>query len=112
MNLALIDNNAANLSKAKESFQHGSETETYTMDVSKIDEWKDLKGKIEKKFKSVDFVMLNAGIGLKSGWEDVEYFHKVINTLFPPLLMTDFLDGRLLTAIPRVRSWTPTSSAS
>lgn len=25
----------------------------------------------------VSFLMLNAAIGLKSGWEDVEYFHKV-----------------------------------
>ena len=91
MNLALIDNNVANLSKAKEAIKDDCVTEIYPMDVSKINEWKDLKGKVEEKFKSVDFLMLNAGIGLKSGWEDVEYFHKVMNTLSSPLFMTPSL---------------------
>lgn len=95
MNIALVDNNLTNLSKAKESFTDDSQTEIYPMDVSKIDEWKDLQGKVEEKFKRVDFLMLNAGIGLKSGWEDVEYFHKVMNTPIPTSVR-DPLDGLLL----------------
>ena len=47
------------------------------MDVSKIDEWSDLRAKVEMDFGQVSFLMLNAGIGPKSGWEDTEYFHKV-----------------------------------
>ena len=47
------------------------------MDVSKLDEWSDLRVKVEMDFGLVQFLMLNAGIGLKSGWEDVEYFQKV-----------------------------------
>ena len=47
------------------------------MDVSKIDDWKDLKAKVEMDFGLVGLLMLNAGIAVKSGWEDMEYFHKV-----------------------------------
>lgn len=47
------------------------------MDVSKIDEWSDLRSKVEMNFGQVNFLMLNAGIGVKSGWDDVEYFHTV-----------------------------------
>jgi len=78
MKLALVDNNTQNLSQAQDLLKDGPETETYAMDVSSIDEWKTLKTKVEKSFGRVDFLMLNAGIGLKSGWEDTEYFHKVL----------------------------------
>ncbi len=47
------------------------------MDVSKIDEWSDLRAKVDMDFGQVNFLMMNEGIGLKSGWEDIEYFHKV-----------------------------------
>lgn len=47
------------------------------MDVSKIDEWSDLRAKVEMDFGQVNLLMLNAGIGTKSGWEDVGYFHTV-----------------------------------
>ena len=81
MKLALVDNNTQALSQAKGLFRDGEDMQTYAMDVSKIEEWKDLKPKVDKSFGRVDFLMLNAGIGLKGGWEDTEYFHKV---LFPP----------------------------
>ena len=77
MKLALVDNNDQKLSQAKQSLSEGAETEIYPLDVSKIEEWKELRGKVEKKFGGVDFLMLNAGIGAKSSWEDTEYFHKV-----------------------------------
>ena len=47
------------------------------MDVSKADEWSDLRAKVEMDFGQVSLLVLNAGIGPKSGWEDTENFHKV-----------------------------------
>lgn len=71
MKLALVDNNTHLLSEAKK--QLSGDTETYPMDVSKIEEWRGLRERVGR----VDFLMLNAGIGVKGGWDDVEYFHKV-----------------------------------
>lgn len=76
MKVAIVDVNPGWLSKAKDSLG-GSDVETYQIDVSKIDQWTDLKSKVEKRFGAVDFLMLNAGIGLKGSWGDSEYFHKV-----------------------------------
>ena len=50
---------------------------TYAMDVSKLEDWKDVRAKVEMDFGLVGLVMLNAGVMVKSGWDDVEYFHKV-----------------------------------
>lgn len=80
MNLALVDNNSHNLEEAKRSLagDEDLQTESYCMDVSKIEEWKHLRGQVEKNFKGgVQFLMLNAGIGPKSSWEDAESFQKV-----------------------------------
>jgi len=48
MNVAIVDNNKENLSTAEKSI--GEKVSAYPMDVSKIEEWKDLKGKIEGKY--------------------------------------------------------------
>lgn len=77
MKLALVDVNAEQLIKAKDSFGNQTEVETYTTDVSKLEQWKSLQAKVEAKFDRVDFLMLNAAIGSKSTWEDTAYFHKV-----------------------------------
>ena len=78
MKLALVDRNTQALSEARSQFDNnGSPTQTYAMDVSKIDEWSDVRAKVEMDFGQVSFLMLNAGIGPKSGWEDTEYFHRV-----------------------------------
>lgn len=77
MKLALVDINADNLSKAKAFIGEETLIQTFAKDVSKIEEWNDLRIGVEKSFGAVDFLMLNAGIGLKGGWEDTEYFHKV-----------------------------------
>lgn len=79
MKLALVDINADNLSKAKTAIGEETLTQTFTKDVSKFEEWHDLKTEVEKSFGSVDFLMLNAGIGLKGGWEDTKYFHKIMD---------------------------------
>ena len=76
MRLALVDRNTESLAQSH-TFKNGTDTRTYPVDVSKIDEWSDLRAKVEMDFGQVQFVMLNAGIGLKSGWEDVKYFHTV-----------------------------------
>ena len=83
MNLALLDINAANLSKAGEVLKpkdHQEKTETYAMDVSSLSDWEEVKSDVEQKFGSVDLLMLNAGAGFKpekgQAWEDVQYFHK------------------------------------
>jgi len=83
MKLAIVDNNADYLAKAKESLgdKGSDDVETYQVDVSQIDQWKSLKEKVQQKFKTVDFLMLNAGIGLKGGWEDADYFKKVSGAL-------------------------------
>ena len=80
MKLALVDRNTEALDAARSQFDNGGPTQTYAMDVSKIDEWSDLRAKVEMDFGQVSLLMLNAGIGLKSGWEDTEYFHKVTRT--------------------------------
>lgn len=78
MKLALVDKNADALSQARSSFEKDeARTETYVMDVSQPNEWKDLRSKVESTFSGVDFLMLNAGIALKGEWEDMMYFQKV-----------------------------------
>jgi len=80
MKLALVDNNADLLKQAKESIGTEQTTETYTVDVSKIEQWTDLKDKVKSAFGDVDLLMLNAGIGATGGWENVAYFHKIMDT--------------------------------
>ena len=78
MKLALIDKNGDALAHAKSIFGKDEvKTENYVMDVSQPNEWKDLRPKIESTFGGVDFLMLNAGIGLKGEWDDMMYFQKV-----------------------------------
>ena len=77
MKIALVDRNSEALSEARSHFNPSSDTRTYSMDVGKIEEWSDLRAKVEMDFGQLSFLMLNAGIGLNSGWEDTEYFHKV-----------------------------------
>lgn len=80
MKLALVDVNAEQLIKAKDSFDNQAEVEIYPIDVSKLEEWKSLQAKVESKFARVDFLMLNAAIATKSIWEDTAYFHKIMDT--------------------------------
>lgn len=47
------------------------------MDVADIEQWKDLRVKVEMDFGLVGFVMLNAGTMAKSGWDDSKYFQQV-----------------------------------
>ena len=84
MRLALVDNNVSLLNEVHASvFKKDSNVKPYPMDVSNIEEWKDLRVKVEMDFGQVGLLMLNAGIMVKSGWDDSEYFHKVRQS-FPP----------------------------
>lgn len=89
MSLALVDNNATNLATAASTLSRTSsssssaKTETYTVDVSQLSQWRDLRTKVEKDFGTVDLLMLNAGIGMpwdSAKWESEEYWHKTLET--------------------------------
>jgi len=88
MNLALVDIDNDNLSRIlKTDFgtrNADAQVKTYTADVSKSEDWLDLRAKVEMDFGLVGFLMLNAGIGPPSSWEDLSSFHKV-STLLPTL---------------------------
>ena len=78
MRLALVDNNVSLLDETQASvFKKDTNVKPYPMDVSKIEEWKDLRAKVEMDFGQVGLVMLNAGVMVNSGWDDSKYFHKV-----------------------------------
>jgi hypothetical protein len=81
MRVAVADWNVDYLSKAKSTLLEDKvpeDVETYQIDVSKSNGWKELKDKVVQKFGgSPDFLMLNAGIGVRGNWGDDEYFQKV-----------------------------------
>ena len=78
MKLALVDRNTDTLAQAKTIFEKDeAKTEAYAMDVSKPDDWNDLRSKVESNFSRVDFLMLNAGTMVKGEWDDMMYFQKV-----------------------------------
>ncbi|KAK5118807.1 hypothetical protein LTR62_000016 [Meristemomyces frigidus] len=96
MNVILVDNNASKLSEAKTavSSSGAANVETHTIDVGSISDWNKLKSAVEENGRKLDFLHLNAGIGLNSDWTDTAYFHKIfevnffgvvngINTFFP-----------------------------
>lgn len=71
MKVSIVDNNAEYIKHAKEKLP---EAEYFQVDVTKPEEWKDLKSKISG---TPDLLMLNAGIGLRGTWGDTDYFNKV-----------------------------------
>ena len=77
MKLAIADINPETLATAKSSFQQDAEVETYNVDVSSTDAWKKLKIEVGRRFGGINLLVLNAGVGPKSGFDDVEPFHKV-----------------------------------
>jgi len=82
MKIAIVDNNPLYLENAKVILPE-SEVQTYRADVTNIAEWAVLKTKVVAQLGGVpDFLMLNAGIGLKGDWDDTEYFHKIFDVNF------------------------------
>jgi NAD(P)-dependent dehydrogenase (short-subunit alcohol dehydrogenase family) len=72
MKVAIVDNNSKTLDLAKQNLKDG-DVQTYQADVSKEEDWKELKEKVG----SPDLLMLNAGIGARGTWGDGDYFSKV-----------------------------------
>lgn len=82
MNLFLCDNNSSALANAKSSISTKGSVEFHTMDVGSLPDWSGLKTKVEESGKKLDFLHLNAGIGLKGEWTDSAYFQKIFEVNF------------------------------
>ena len=87
MSVALVDRNAAALKQAKKEVSgigsSEAKVETYELDVSKLDQWEKLKGEVTAAFGSVEFLGMNAGMGMKGGWGDSDYF-RTVSTIKAP----------------------------
>lgn len=81
MNVFLVDRNSEALEKAKADVSSTSGptagVESAVVDVSKLDEWAALRDTVMAKFGTVEFLVLNAGMGMKGGWGDADYFRTV-----------------------------------
>lgn len=84
MRVAVVDNNYGSLEKAKKHLSSvgDANVETFEADVSKEEDWSNLKREVQKRFGlgdegGPDFLMLNAGVGARGTWGDGEYFQKV-----------------------------------
>jgi len=82
MNLILVDNNSAKLNEAKSTIPTQGSIEVHDIDVSSLDQWSKLKTAVEKDGRKLDFLHLNAGIGLRGDWTDSAYFHKIFDVNF------------------------------
>lgn len=79
MNIYLVDNNKEALNSAKESVKSSGTVNTHVLDVANLEDWATLRKKVEGEGKKLDFLHLNAGIGLKSDWTDAAYFQKIFD---------------------------------
>lgn len=52
------------------------------MDVSSLESWGKLKSTVEMNGRKLDFLHLNAGIGLNGKWTDSEYWQKIFDVNF------------------------------
>lgn len=82
MNLILVDNNSSALAAAKSAISTKGSIEFHTMDVGSLSDWSGLKSSVESSGKKLDFLHLNAGIGLKGSWTDSAYFQKIFEVNF------------------------------
>ncbi|KAF2153538.1 NAD(P)-binding protein [Myriangium duriaei CBS 260.36] len=84
MNLILVDNNKDNLHKVKQELSASSKSQIsiHDLDVSSESAWKELKQSLSKSSTTLDFLHLNAGIGLKGSWTETSYFHRIFDVNF------------------------------
>jgi NAD(P)-dependent dehydrogenase (short-subunit alcohol dehydrogenase family) len=84
MKVILADRNAEALAKAAEEVRgvsgDSSEVLTSTVDVSQLQDWDRLKETVAKTSDSLELLVLNAGIGLKGGWGNHDYFRTTLET--------------------------------
>lgn len=79
MNVILVDRDASKLSEAKSAISSKGSVDVHTMDVASLSDWGLLKDKVEQGGKKLDFLHLNAGIGLKGEWTDSKYFREIFD---------------------------------
>lgn len=77
MNVFLVDRNSEALDKAKAEVSTSGSVDMAVVDVSKLDQWTALLETVKARFGSVEFLVLNAGMGMKGGWGDSDYFRTV-----------------------------------
>ena len=82
MKLGLIDINEPSLAEAKKFLGNSTDVETYTIDVGDLSAWSTVKSSFESKFGGVDLLVLNAGMGARHSFGDVDVFHKMFDTNF------------------------------
>lgn len=82
MNVILVDNNSAKLNEAKSSIQTTGQVEAHEIDVASLEQWSKLKAAVEQGGRKLDFLHLNAGIGLNGKWTDSSYFQKIFDVNF------------------------------
>ena len=101
MNLILVDNNTSKLDEARSTLSSSSKgsVESHSMDVSSISDWSNLKSSVESSGKKLDFLHLNAGIGLKSDWTDNAYFHKIMDVKYVNIGRTRPIPKKLLETV-------------
>ncbi|KGQ12441.1 Dehydrogenase/reductase SDR family member 7B [Beauveria bassiana D1-5] len=86
MNVLLVDRNAKALEQARlqvagESVDASDpRVVTSVADVSLSEDWSALKDFALAKFRSIEFLALNAGVGGKGTWGDGDYFRKILET--------------------------------
>ncbi|KAF1731748.1 Dehydrogenase/reductase SDR family member 7B [Beauveria bassiana] len=86
MNVLLVDRNTEALEQARlqvagESVDASDpRVVTSVADVSLSEDWSALKDFALAKFRSIEFLALNAGVGGKGTWGDGDYFRKILET--------------------------------
>ncbi|KAI2625443.1 NAD(P)-binding protein [Hypomontagnella submonticulosa] len=85
MRVLVTDWDAKNLDAAAQSL--GKDASTLRMDVSKAEDWSQLKSKVEREFEgTINLLALNAGIGTRTAFEGAEAdpagFRKVLDVNF------------------------------
>ncbi|KAK3707900.1 hypothetical protein LTR37_011752 [Vermiconidia calcicola] len=82
MNVILVDRDESKLDEAKSAIKTKGSVTTHGMDVGSLSDWSNLRSTVEAGGTKLDFLHLNAGIGLKGKWTESEYFHKIFETNF------------------------------
>lgn len=78
MKVLIADINEESLSTASSSIQGAA---TVKADVSSLDDWARVKDKVQSELGGkIHLLALNAGRSVKSGWDDVSAFHKILDT--------------------------------
>ncbi|KAI1022300.1 hypothetical protein LB504_007651 [Fusarium proliferatum] len=81
MRTLLVDNNEEALEALnKTHFPNDSNVVTSKVDVSSTSDWQALKKLALDKFGSIEFLVLNAGRGLRGTWGDDDYFRDTLET--------------------------------